>query len=290
MMTSKRLILAILFVFQFSTLLLKAEPQNSLKPFALITMPKSGTHMLIKAVHLMTGGVPIWHQSIPAPPRIPPKEGFLFTHFCLSPQLEEEYAQLPKLKKILLIRDLRDICLSIINHIKKGSPWPGIDDNLKAAFLQASFDEQLLFVINYENDLASVASDDPEALQVSIQKVAEQAVRLAQNPHHLVCHYEKLVGIQGGGSKIAQIQELIRIANYIGFKTSKKNIQAIAIQLYGDEYNPFGQNGFKNYQSTFQSGKIGAWKTAFKQEHKDAFKAKLGHFLIALGYEEDNNW
>src|SRR5260221_1115974 len=97
---------------------------SPIPPFALITMPKSGSHLLIKALYLLTGSEAIWHTKFPAYQYIPGDEGFLYTHFCLSPELERDYGELQELKKMILIRDLRDVAVSIVHQIKK-TPWPG---------------------------------------------------------------------------------------------------------------------------------------------------------------------
>ncbi len=169
-----------------------------ISPFALVTIPKSGSHMVIKALHSLTGGVPVWHTNFPSVYCIPPEEGFLYTHLCLSPQLEKNYMELRKLKKIINVRDLRDVCISIVRQIGRNA-WPGMSHETRMAFKKLPFDEQLLFVMNYEYDVEEVAGFAPDSLQVSIRKVAEQAVRYSNDPKFLVCKYEDLVGEEGGG-------------------------------------------------------------------------------------------
>ena len=41
---------------------------------------------------------------------------------------------------------------------------------------------------------------------------------------------------------------------------------------------------------TFRSGKTGAWKEYFTEEHKMLFKDVTGDLLAKLGYEESNDW
>jgi hypothetical protein len=41
---------------------------------------------------------------------------------------------------------------------------------------------------------------------------------------------------------------------------------------------------------TFRSGKTGAWKQYFTEEHKALFKEVAGDLLVRLGYEKDNDW
>lgn len=276
--------LVVLQLFAPLKLLSTQEQHSVAHPFTVFTIPKAGSHLLIKTLYLMTGGVPKWHLSLPPNSVIPsPNEEFLYTHFGLLPHLEEEYSKFPKLKKILLVRDLRDVCLSIITHIKNGKPWRGISGETKELFLKLSFDDQLLFIINH--DLG-----DYPTFNAAVIKIAEQVVRFCKDSRNLICRYENLVGVEGGGSKKAQIEEVKRIANYIGVKFTPQEIRKMAAKLYGDEYDPFGQEGFEGYKSTFAQGRIGDWKIYFKEEHKQIFKQKLGYFLIALGYEKDNNW
>lgn len=258
-------------------------------PFTLMTIPKSGSHIAMKALHFLSGGVPIWHTRFPSLEYISPSEAFLYTHLCLSPELEEAYIALPKLKKILMIRDLRDVCVSMVDQIHKG-PWPGLSGDERDAFLALSFDEQLLFVIQYEYDVHKVAATAPNSLQVSLVRIAEQAARFYNEPKVYVCKYENLVGVEGGGSFEAQIDELKKISKFLDLPCTDDRLQEIASKLYGNEADPFGQKGFKNFVSTFSNGKIGRWQSHFKEVHKEAFKKKVGKQLIQLGYEKDNHW
>jgi hypothetical protein len=41
---------------------------------------------------------------------------------------------------------------------------------------------------------------------------------------------------------------------------------------------------------TFRSGKIGEWRKAFANQHKQLFKELAGDLLIRLGYEKDYDW
>jgi len=41
---------------------------------------------------------------------------------------------------------------------------------------------------------------------------------------------------------------------------------------------------------TFRSGKTGAWREHFTEEHKKLFKDAAGDLLVRLGYEENNDW
>ena len=45
-----------------------------------------------------------------------------------------------------------------------------------------------------------------------------------------------------------------------------------------------------NKSHTFRSGKTGAWKEHFKEEHKKLFKDVAEDLLVKLGYEKNNDW
>jgi hypothetical protein len=266
----------------FSLSVFASQPE----PFALITVPKSGSHLLIKSLFYMTGFTPEWHTTPPDAEQLFQHRHFPYTHCALSPSLLNYYAGYP-IKQMIGIRDLRDVCVSIVYQIRKGI-WPGFmrHPRKRAQFNRLSFDNQLLYVIEQEY------ADNPTELQpqLRMQKIAEQAVRFMSNPSVLICRYEDLVGPHGGGTEEAQRALLEKIGRHIGLWLPADHIDQIAAQLYGNGSNPFGQGDFVDYQSTFREGKIGSWKGAFKERHKIAFKQKLGPALIALGYEKDDTW
>lgn len=260
---------------------------NQCSPFVLLTIPKSGSHLTIKALHYLTGGTPVWHTRFPSLFCIAPKDGFLYTHFVISKSLEEDYSYLPNLKKIINIRDLRDVAVSMVGHILQ-MPWPGMTEEEVEDFRDMSFDEQLLFVIQYKYE---IKPNDPIALQVSLIKITEQALEYIHKKDVLVCRYEDLVGQQGGGSSTKQIGLLSKIVQYLDMAhRSEEELFNISLCLYGNHQDVFKKKGFEHYQSTFREGKIGSWEKVFKEEHKDAFKKTYGQALIDLGYEKDLNW
>jgi hypothetical protein len=262
---------------------------QAIPSFTLITVPKAGSHMLIKALYFLTNSPPIWHTKFPSYQYIPSHEGFLYTHFCISPELEADYAELPLLRKIILIRDFRDVAVSIVSQIKK-SHWPGLPYEERQRFLKMPFDEQLLFVINFEYNVQAIAAIAPNSLQVSLAHVAEQALRFSKQPGVLTCRYEDLIGPNGNRPLATQVAYLKRLQEFLQLDLPDSALTEIAMKLYGDDVNPFGHHGFANFQSTFQNGVTGRWKDFFKEEHKIAFKKKLGPILIALGYVENDDW
>lgn len=275
-----------MFKYLFILFIATKVVATQIEPFALFTIPKSGSHLLIKTLYTMTGFTPNWHQTPPDLELLLEQRRFPYTHCCLPPILLDYYGQ-SSYKQIIGIRDLRDVCVSVIYQIEKGL-WPEFTRNPKnqKKFQNLSFDEKLLFVINQEYEIIPPFSN----FQLGMRKVADQVCSLIQNPGALICRFEELVGSRGGGSDELQKKVVEQIATHIGLFLTPQEIEEIAGRLYGNDINPFGSGDFINYQSTFREGKIGSWRGYFKEVHKAAFKQRLGKQLILLGYEKDNNW
>jgi hypothetical protein len=91
--------------------------------------------------------------------------------------------------------------------------------------------------------------------------------------------FEDLVGRNGGGSDEVQAQTIHAMANHIGIALSPDKFASIKNELFGNS-------------STFREGSIDGWKKHFTPAMKDAFKKVPGanQLLIELGYEKDSNW
>jgi len=111
--------------------------------------------------------------------------------------------------------------------------------------------------------------------------------------------YENLIGPRGGGNRDAQLKEIEKIAHYLGITLDNFQKKSIALQLddfileeepcYKMTAGFVADNLFGN-TSTFRTGKIGSWKSHFKEHHKKLFKDIAGQLLVDLGYEKDLNW
>jgi len=91
--------------------------------------------------------------------------------------------------------------------------------------------------------------------------------------------FENLVGIHGGGTLEAQAQEIKNIGKHLGLELTDQKIIDIQNNLYGNT-------------GTFRTGKIDDWKQYFTPAVKQAFKSRpeLLQLLINLGYEKDTSW
>jgi len=278
------------FLLFFCSFAVADELNQTPDPFVLLTVPKSGSHLLIKTLHLLTDLSPKWHVKPLQLDEVFSSKQYPYTHICLRDKLSGVYfhpLEGGKIKKIIGIRDFRDVCVSIVHQILKGA-WPPFTGNETAIkkFKKMSFDDQLLFVINQEYEISPPKFN----IHLEVTQTAAQALQLLLEPNVLMVRYEDLVGSNGGGSDEAQLNSLIMISDFLNLNWTLQEMKAISEKLYGNSYNPFDKGDFKGYQSTFRKGTIGNWKKHFKEHRKIAFKERLGDALIDLGYETNNDW
>jgi sulfotransferase 6B1 len=257
-------------------------------PFFVQTIPKSGSHLLIKLLTMLTS-----KQSAIIHDIIDPRTLFLFypdfhiesevleghffhweqmnqfplAHFNFSEFLQFFYTNHPEYVAIINIRDLRDVYVSLIDFW--GSRISEIIDS-------NSNDEKLTYLINGVDEKSSQYIFN---LELHILR----ALEWLDDPNVIVIRFEDLVGPEGNGSLQRSKDTIIQVANALSIPLTEKRLDYLANNLWGIEKGliiPY----------TFFQGKIGRWKEYFNEEHKKLFKEKYGDILIRLGYEQDYNW
>lgn len=222
---------------------------------AVLTVPKSGTHLLEKAASLITKQEVNWGKTY-----LMNEKFVLFNH--LWPQMNATIHN-PNILKIILFRDPRDMLISQMLSMKKGrGGWPGLPKNQIDVFRSMSEYEKINFLI-----------DSP----VGMFYYSKLCSELLNKPNVIAFRFEDLVGPEGGGCRLRQEKALRKLALILGYAIGTNEITKIALQLFGNT-------------KTFRKGQIGSWKQYFSDEHKSLFKEKMGEYLIHLGYEEDDQW
>lgn len=265
--------LFIFLCFFFSQPLLHSN--DSIPEFHVISIAKSGTHLLLKTITYLTNYEPIF-ASIPS--NLSKRNQYYWGHFPLSDWECHFYSQK---KLILLVRDPRDICVSMLHTILKSKGLqPGsqldafhLDKSQCDFFKTLSFDDQLMYLIKNNLPVFPLTESLPDAIKQTHKK------------NTLLIRFENLVGESGGGSLTSQIEEIKKIALFLKIPFSEHLLKLIAHDLYG----------IKSVETTFlahtfREGKIGSWKTSFNDAHKKEFKNRFGRYLILLGYEKNNDW
>lgn len=238
-----------------------------LKNTVVLTIPKSGTHLIQKAIKKIAHQKIHWiggdSRSIlyGFAPEIVDQSQFslhhLFEHFNFLLEDQEKY------NKVILIRDPRDVIVSHAHWLEEGILFAPKEYIKKVRAF--SWDEKIREMILL-----------PDAYY-GTRYFVRNALKWMRDPYVFICRFEDLIGAEGGGSAERQKKVLIALASHIGYTLSEERAEHIGAALFGDSY-------------TFYKGQIGTWKEAFNEENKELFKQILGQELIDLGYETHSNY
>lgn len=241
------------------------------------SMPKAGTHLLIRALSLMPRLTLRWsrHFDHGTPGLLQELREMRRGQFCSAHLYwREDIAQTlcdREIVPVLILRDLRDVAVSNARYIVRMRS----DHRLHHYFSALdSPDRQLM---------ASIVGLDGNLLEDGMPSasVGDHARRFLPWLDHQAClvvRFEELIGSRGGGDDAKQITCVSRIAEHIGLALTNEEAAAIAEQV------------FYRRARTFRRGAIGSWKEHFAEQHKEAFKRVAGQTLIDLGYEDDFDW
>jgi len=250
----KKSIFFIFFLFIFTFQLCFANSSIS-----IFTIRKSGTGMLTKLLNLLE----ISHQN---------------NHLLYLESLNEFLID-PNKKGIVLIRDPRDVCVSMVFwHTNRwfdsgphGRPLNGkelyLDLDQLNLWNNASFEQKLSITISHEFPVAYSQNN----LEYELAKKA------LKNNNFFLVRYEDLVGSQGRGSDQIQYETIKKLLSFLKIIVPEEKIQFAIKNLYGGT-------------STFRKGQINGWKNYFTSEHIALFKEKMNHVLLEWQYEDTWNW
>lgn len=231
----------------------------------IVTIPKSGTHLILKVWDLL-------QESGYKYPKF-----WMHPHFMQSPARStlEKFRETFSKKRIFMVRDLRDLYVSAVYWMDEVfqdivAPEHQLKDWLPK-WNEANFEEKLLMLID-----GNLYFDTPLSL-INFNIFASLPFLINPNADTLVIRFEDLVGEKGGGSNEKQIEALEKIFQFCGYTVPEETKYYVAANLFGDS-------------STFRKGAIGSWKEHFNRKVKAHFKQKLGGALILMGYEKDYNW
>jgi len=253
--------------------LIHAEPHEKV---ILITIPKCGTNLLMRYLTELTGKnyYTDTRNFLVLDPLV--NIGLWETGFCvchaIASESNREVVENKGFKGVFIYRDPRDQVVSQANYIRSlPDQWPLIS--------QLPLDELILHLIL---DTSIIRNDKlwnvPELDNFKgIDTFYSSYLDWLDHPLIYATTFEKLVGPQGGGTREAQITEVMKIAHHLGYHLSIERAESIAENLFG-------------HTGTFSSGQIGSWKKYFNEEHKKVFKQVAGQLLIDLNYERDFDW
>lgn len=238
----------------------------------VITIPKSGSHLIQKCLNLINEEFKIDSKPIN------------FFHLRYSEQSLKYFKSRNYnfIYHFLMTRDPRDQIVSFIYYFPKLIP---VDTKIEFNnYRNLSFDEILLCLICFGSSWYQYFFTDewdPTKKEGcnDIFNFYKSYLDWQNDPNYNFCliKFENLVGPKGGGSLDLQYEEISKIFKHLKLTPKQEDIKKIADNLFGET-------------ATFREGQIGSWKKHFKEIHKHCFKKIAGQLLIDLGYEKDMNW
>lgn len=245
--------------------------------YALISIPKCGTHLLLRTMSLISRinnhiGPKGWCIFDDATLNIFLRKPVLLKTHALYIEQNIIKFRHPSIKTFFIYRDPRDQIISAAFWVKKTvKEWP----------LQSTWSLEAIIteLITGGGPIWGAIFSAQEIWQnlCGITSFYDLYLPWLNEQHIYSTTFEKLIGNLGGGNKDVQLQEIIAIAHHMGKKISLRDADTISKKLFGNSM-------------TFREGKIGSWKKHFTEEHTKAFKHIAGNLLIKLGYEQDLNW
>lgn len=240
------------------------------------SIPKSGTHLLRHILSMMPGIIDRWtyhyaEEICDYKKQLSRgKHGQIISAHMYWNNALSEFLDQAGYKKFLMVRDLRDVCVSSAHYCAKDKRHR-LYDYFNSL---GSWPEQLSAAIQGID--ANKLADGVRSK--SIAEHIDGYVPWVHDKRCLVIKFEDLVGAKGGGDLENQMNTIRRISTHIGLNLGDDKIREIAV------------NSFTNKTKTFRKGQIGGWRDEFSGENIELFKQVAGNQLIELGYEKDNNW
>jgi hypothetical protein len=164
-------------------------------------------------------------------------------------------------KVLLILRDPRDIAVSLVNYLRKQRYHP-----LHGYFRDLPFDRALVHAI--EGLDRSVAG---RALPSLCDRLGTY-VAWTNQPRCYTLKFEELVGEKGGGSAQDQRRVLEAAVHHLGLPYDEQTHQRIASRLFGGT-------------ATFHRGTTQQWRERYNEAHLQLAREHLSDLLTQLGYE-----
>ena len=273
---------------------LRFGPLSNSPVFFANSFPKSGTHLLTQVMHGFTHIGPAVDSGLPAVVTFESFTGrqrseaeilgdlrrFLpgdigYGHLHATPEIAAFLCQ-DRTAAYLILRDPRDVAISHVHYVTEMKP-----KHVLHRYYQEhlhSFDERLSAsiegVTNVELEIA--LGEPTQASLPGIRARFEPFLGWLARLEVMVLRYEDFISERGQA-----LEKVLDHALECGFKLSI--LRTSAIQILEQSINP-------QRSPTFRSGKVGGWRAAFTEDHKQAFKDIAGDLLLLLGYETNQDW
>ena len=204
------------------------------------------------------------------------------TPFVSAEVLEEISVVYPEAKVVHIIRDGRDVAVSMIHHMWNYAKSEGGIYDLEAEELEKRHAYRtgsmalLSDSLFTERRLADIAS----AWSTEVGKAIEVGPTLLGDNYTEV-RYEELLE--------RPVEEIRRLLEFLGADSSEEVVSE-CVEKTGFERKYARKRGQEDSISRSRKGVAGDWRNVFTEEDKCVFKEVAGGLLIKLGYETDDSW
>ncbi|MCX5884693.1 MAG: sulfotransferase domain-containing protein [Proteobacteria bacterium] len=168
---------------------------------------------------------------------------------------------------VVMIRDLRDMCVSRYFHVKKEKTHRHYElynrESVEVGLMHCItvIEEEY---VSWVNDWIKACRDNPDNIMLityeELNCSPEETFKKVTNFFHLPVRTDFL--------------EDAKRSNLQGERNLQQELE----------------KNFGIIKSTKRKGTIGDWKNYFSESHKKKFKEIAGNLMIELGYEKDMNW
>jgi LPS sulfotransferase NodH len=204
------------------------------------------------------------------------------TPFVSAEFVEEIGAIYPEARVIHIIRDGRDVAVSIIHHMwnypkNEGGLYDLEPEELKkrdayrggslASRPESLFTKERLIQIAtvWSTEVGRVIEDGPALLGSNYTEV----------------RYEHLLA--------RPVEEVRRLLDFLGTDASEA-MATRCVDMAGFERGSSRKRGQEDSSSRSRKGIVGDWENVFTEDDKSGFKEIAGDLLIKLGYEKSHDW
>ena len=171
-------------------------------------------------------------------------------------------------KTITIIRDPRDMALSMLSHTRERP------SHMAYMYLYSQLktdNERLTAVVNgYDNKFGRL---------VGLEAMYRSMLSWGNQSGNILLKFEDLVGEQGGGDNAVQYDVVTRVLNHL----------ELAGQMSDEKILSMGSESFGK-TTTFRKGQIGKWTDLLDERDKALFKDAVNNLLVELNYEVDSDW
>jgi hypothetical protein len=255
---------------------------HHLPPISLISLPKSGSFLLLQLFQ----GLPGLTQTRKNVIRSPLNPGELsIQHLPYSSAAESMFRQTDT-RVFIITRDLRDVAVSTVHFIMNRFPQHVLHPIFSRCLTRH---EQRLMAIIRGLDYAG---DIPDSVLANETIVRTGSLRYPDIDERnrpilqwlsstLTCHvrFEDLV--QSPETRRKTVMKMVHFLwDHLQHSGHSKRVYADKMIQHIDSAA----------SSTFRKGRVGEWKKEFSPEHKQAFKEVAGKRLVELKYEKNLRW